>query len=476
MKKMDQKGFTLMETLIVSVFVTTLLVFLFIQFQKINDSYDVSFHYNTVNGLYGAESINEYIHQDGYNKLVSAYENNLLNGVHYVDITDCPSEYFDETTYCQQLMASLNIGHVYFTSNNVTDFLKDLEGQDVSEKTKAFVRYIHSDQDTSSYRLVIEYQTEEYATLKLGTQNLITYQYHYTGDYQTFTAPEDGLYRFETWGAQGGNDGGNGAYAAGLTYLNKGRIIYLYVGEKGKNNSMTPTFNGGGAGSGAKASDGGDKKDNAGGSGGGASDIRLMIGDNTTAHASRIMVAAGGGGSGGTNTKGGAGGTLVGLPKTTTGIADVTNGRNGVGGFKTSGGTGGMGSVDYKISTYIGNPGSILKGGDAVDMSSVKDVAGGAGGGGGGYYGGGAGGPGVYGAGGPGGGGSSFISGYPGCDAMGSGGSHTGLAIHYSSTVFSSAVMIDGENTMPNPNGTGMIKGKTGDGQINISYVSQFQT
>ena len=45
------------------------------------------------------------------------------------------------------------------------------------------------------------------------------FDFNYTGDYQTFVAPKTGVYKLETWGAQGGhrgsNNGGKGGYTSG---------------------------------------------------------------------------------------------------------------------------------------------------------------------------------------------------------------------------------------------------------------------
>ena len=74
------------------------------------------------------------------------------------------------------------------------------------------------------------------------------YEFTYKGDYQTFVVPRSGIYKLETWGAQGGyrsnaNMGGKGGYAQGLVYLNRGDVLYVYVGGSGKTHNG---WNGGG--------------------------------------------------------------------------------------------------------------------------------------------------------------------------------------------------------------------------------------
>jgi hypothetical protein len=78
---------------------------------------------------------------------------------------------------------------------------------------------------------------------------------------QTFTAPIDGVYKLEVWGAQGdgwwGVPGGKGGYAQASYSMNREQIIYISVGDcgfsghtswngGGTNNNST-THNGGGA-------------------------------------------------------------------------------------------------------------------------------------------------------------------------------------------------------------------------------------
>ena len=64
------------------------------------------------------------------------------------------------------------------------------------------------------------------------------WDYNFTGSTQTFTTPYSGLYKLETWGAQGYvneiYNGAYGAYSTGLTNLVKNNNIFITVGEKGK--------------------------------------------------------------------------------------------------------------------------------------------------------------------------------------------------------------------------------------------------
>lgn len=255
--------------------------------------------------------------------------------------------------------------------------------------------------------------------------------YTYTGSVQTFTAPVDGWYRVQLWGAKGGNDdtdhiwgdgndgiGGNGAYVTGEIHLTAGARLYVYVGQPGADNTT---------GTGAGWNGGGNPGSSGwSGSGGGATDIRTVSGNWDQNLNYRIAVAAGGGGAGVRSHNGGYGGALIG------GNGDGFRERDGRG----MGGT----------QTEAGKKGGFGYGGTASPDG---------GGGGGGWYGGGAG-DNDTGAG----GGSSYISGYPGCSN-----SITGY-------VFRNTQMIAGNSSMPKPGG-GTEVGHSGQCYAFINLISR---
>lgn len=188
--------------------------------------------------------------------------------------------------------------------------------------------------------------------------------FNYTGAYQTFTAPAKGIYKLECWGAQGGTysetyTGGKGGYSKGVINLEKGDVLYVYVGgqpdpntSSTRDNPALGGFNGGGT---SKTYSYSSATTMAQG-GGGATDIRLTVGDLY----SRIIVAGGGAGS------------------TSRSVSE-----NYYGGGETSGGY----SATYQATqTSAGTNGAFGQGGNATGSANYRY---GAPGGGGGWYGGG---------------------------------------------------------------------------------------
>ena len=288
---------------------------------------------------------------------------------------------------------------------------------------------------------------------------------------QTFTAPISTSYKIECWGASGGNGyegyndgnqikyentvyGGKGGYCSGKVTFSSGLNVYVYVGQSGEGINQVQTFNGGGIGGKLTTSR----------SGGGGTDIRLINGTwiNFNSLKSRILVAAGGGGSQHyiEGSAGGDAGGLQGQNGDFSSRSSIGSYNVAIGATQTSGGHNGA---------AIGHAG--LDGTWGIGGNHDNENYGG--GGGGGYYGGG-GGSHKAGLVGSGAGGSSFISGYPGCDAISESSTedniiHTGQPNHYSSYVFTNPVMIDGGSTMPSPSG-GTETGHSGNGYCIITW------
>nr|MBP3259026.1 prepilin-type N-terminal cleavage/methylation domain-containing protein [Bacilli bacterium] len=338
-----------------------------------------------------------------------------------------------------------------------------------------------TDSSTFSSRLVLAPGSTARETA-LGT----TWTFDYTGNAQTFTVPEDGNYKIELWGAQGGalfDEANYGGYTSGILPL-RNEKLYIYVGAQG-NQVRNVTFNGGGYGGVTN----GINNSGSGAAGGGATDIRLENGEwnNFSSLKSRIMVAAGGGGSASTALY-----STAGQHSSAGGLIGYSGGyysghsyvmQEGQGASQITGGAAG---VNHYSSTGTNYAGTFGIGGNSNSTSDNN----GAGGGGGGYYGGGAGGGTAGGGGGQGGGGgSSFISGYFGCNAIAESSTasnitHTNQSNHYSGKVFTNGIMIDGAGcnwstgsatncgtNQPQPDGT-MAVGHSGNGYAKITLMS----
>lgn len=130
--------------------------------------------------------------------------------------------------------------------------------------------------------------------------------FDYSGEIKTWTAPYNGNYKLEAWGAQGGRGlqngsysavGGYGGYSTGNVKLTSGQKLYVTVGEKGKDGVVNvATSNGGYNGGGNGLWDAYDNE--ASGGGGGATHISTQkkLLSELSSSISDILIVAGAGG------------------------------------------------------------------------------------------------------------------------------------------------------------------------------------
>ncbi|MDR0887237.1 MAG: hypothetical protein LBM97_00940, partial [Candidatus Nomurabacteria bacterium] len=309
-----------------------------------------------------------------------------------------------------------------------------------------------------------------------------------TGYASTFTAPANGNYRLEAWGASGGafvtNTSGYvafGSYTAGTLFMNADDKIYVYVGREGTNGNNDAAgakaggWNGGGNG-GTKSSPA-----RSGPGAGGATDFRLVCAntcngttDTTWSVAnsliSRVMVA---GGAGSRSQ------VVAGIVQSGGGLSSTTSG------------------VATAATQLAGNAFGV---GGAATNNSYNF----AGGGGGGYWGGKGGTGNENSVGGS--GGSSYISGHTGAIAVisasstaprtGTGGAACVVgttdnlcSVHNSGKIFTDTLMIDGagknwtnvvggQTAMPNPAGGTFAAntGKTAGGYARVTRLAPDNT
>lgn len=158
MKKKLSSGFMLVETLIVTTFVSGVLLFLFIQLATLNNNYDNSYKYNTIEDLYALRNIKNYISNDPSSlDIIKTHVDE--NG--FLEITDCSM--FLEINYCLKLLELSNVKTIFITQNNIN---KDLFNS-YNDGLKNFINKINGDGD-NKYRILAEFNNSRYATIRIG--------------------------------------------------------------------------------------------------------------------------------------------------------------------------------------------------------------------------------------------------------------------------------------------------------------------
>lgn len=171
MKKLDSKGFLLTELLVTATLVSTVLIFLYTQFYTIKRSYDTSFKYNTVNGLYALSNVRSFLEENDIYILTQG-----LNTTSYIDLKNDNLQTAN-TTYFNELMTGLNIKYLIFTNQNIDNLINQISNgtalnSDTNEyeDLKKFIKRIDFDnKDTSNnYRIIAEFNDNTFASILVG--------------------------------------------------------------------------------------------------------------------------------------------------------------------------------------------------------------------------------------------------------------------------------------------------------------------
>jgi len=152
---MNKKGFMLAEVLIVSTLLIGTMGFMFIQINSITKAYAREFNYNTVDALYGAHVLKEYLDTKNYFFNVTTTK--------FIDKNEVNSSYFNT------LVEKLGVLKIIITNNNedIYEYLRNnysnntpYIGTDISyyEKLIEFSTSLERTYDESYYYIIVAYE------------------------------------------------------------------------------------------------------------------------------------------------------------------------------------------------------------------------------------------------------------------------------------------------------------------------------
>lgn len=169
MKKLNKKGFVLLETLLVSTFIITILIYLYIQFVNLKNSYDKSLKYDSVSNIYSLKQVDQFINKtDGYADLKEAIKKSNNNYIELYNNT-CELEYFSKNnSYCNKLMTNLNVKTVLMINNRLEDIKTRFKTNNpYSNGLYNYLKSIDKILASKSYLLIAEFKDNTYGLLKL---------------------------------------------------------------------------------------------------------------------------------------------------------------------------------------------------------------------------------------------------------------------------------------------------------------------
>lgn len=168
--KKNNKGFILLETLLVSTFIITVLIYLYIQFSNVKKSYDISFKYDTIQSLYGLKEISKFINNNyGYGDFKDDADNSDNKYIELYNDNTCKLTYFsDNFAYCNKIMSNLNIKTLLFVSSDVSYLKNKLKTNNpYSNNLYLYLRNLDPYIADNAYILIAEFNDKSFATLKI---------------------------------------------------------------------------------------------------------------------------------------------------------------------------------------------------------------------------------------------------------------------------------------------------------------------
>ena len=160
----NSKAFALVETLIVSTIIATILMYVFVQYNKVESKYDETFAYNDVDNLYKLDGIKGYI-----NSLDSTTITTITTKIDSDDIiimdknddTYTNIEYLDNQV---DLLINLDIKTLVLTKADINN----VDTSSLSVTLKNMIKKI--DNKSDNYRIIAEFNNGECATITVDLE------------------------------------------------------------------------------------------------------------------------------------------------------------------------------------------------------------------------------------------------------------------------------------------------------------------
>ena len=154
MNKMNNKGFLLAESLIVTTFVLTVLIYLFAQFKNLMIEYKKTYQYNTVEDIYNLGSISKFLTQN----------NITINSNQYIfKDNDCTNEIpIEKKKTFKEIVKSMKIDYLIFADSNIDNVKNNMSSY--NQDMQDFVERVSTKKIDGKGRLLAKFKKENYVT------------------------------------------------------------------------------------------------------------------------------------------------------------------------------------------------------------------------------------------------------------------------------------------------------------------------
>ena len=130
MKKVNKKGFVLVETLVVTVFVVTLFIFVYRATLPSIGEYEQHNYYDDIDSVYYSNLFKQMITRYANIDYIDTY----LTTNTYMDVSDCTdTNLYSNNDYCQLIKNKISVGNddkIFLTAYNIKEFKKEVKSND----------------------------------------------------------------------------------------------------------------------------------------------------------------------------------------------------------------------------------------------------------------------------------------------------------------------------------------------------------
>ena len=169
--KKDNRGFLLAESLVVSTFVLTVLILLFIQFSNLTTNYKNSYNYNNVESIYDLSSVASYLQTNNYN-----LASNLTTSKPYVIVFQDGSCNMDAgivDSFCDNLINKMDAKTVIYTYSDINviqNYVSSKEDSNINQKLRDFISRVETGVIQNKGRLFAEFNNGTFATIGMDNE------------------------------------------------------------------------------------------------------------------------------------------------------------------------------------------------------------------------------------------------------------------------------------------------------------------
>ena len=167
----NNRGFLLAESLVVSTFVLTVLILLYIQFSNLTTNYKNSYNYNNVESIYDLSSVSNYLLNKNYN-----LSNQLTDSKPYVVIykdNSCNMDAGIIDTFCDNLINMMDAKTIIYTSSDISaiqKYVSEKEDSNINQKLREFISRVETNTVKNKGRLFAEFNNGTFATIAMDNE------------------------------------------------------------------------------------------------------------------------------------------------------------------------------------------------------------------------------------------------------------------------------------------------------------------